>query len=80
MDEFGAIEFQDLDLGEMVKLRVSLKSIDGKLFVDVRKWVKWPNIDHFIATKKGIMLSCGDWKKAITMIESMIVKDEALAA
>lgn len=74
MIDDSAIESIDLDLGEKVRLRVCLKMIENKKYIDVRKWIKYPNLDHHVATKRGIMLSIEDWKKVMPLIQSMIEK------
>ncbi len=82
MDELeGAIEFKELILGENVKLRIALKSIENKKFIDVRKWQKYPTLDHFLPTKKGLMVSLKDWKQALVVMSALIAEygEEELA-
>ena len=68
----GELEFEEIILGETTRLRASLKTFDGRLFLDVRKWIKYPTIQEFRATSKGIMISIEDWKRAMEMINKVI--------
>jgi len=73
MDEIeGAIEFKEIEIGEISKIRLSLKTLENKKFIDVRKWLKYPNLDHFVPTKKGLMISLKDWKLALPIIAAFI--------
>ncbi len=76
-----SIEFKEVELGEGSKLKISLKSLTNRKFVDVRKWQKYPNLEHFIPTKKGIMVSLKDWKQVIAVINAFIAEygEEELA-
>ena len=73
-DNFGDIEGFDRQIGETLKVHTSLKSIEGKLFIDVRKWYKFPNLPDYISTKKGIMLSIQDWSVLLPLISEMVDK------
>ena len=73
----GDIENVEFKLGETVKVKISLKSIEGKLFVDCRKWYKFPNMEDYIASSKGIMLSVRDWENILPYIGGMVEKNKA---
>lgn len=51
-------------------LIVALKSIDGKMFIDVRKWIE--KGDQNIASRKGITLELAHWIEAIKQINEVI--------
>lgn len=51
------------------KIVVALKSLEGKMFIDVRKWI---DIKGEMRPSKGLMLSVNHWPKAIKMIETII--------
>lgn len=73
MDEIEeAIETKEVSLGDNTKIRISLKTITNEKFIDVRKWQKYPNLDHFVPTKKGLMISLKDWKLVIPIILELI--------
>ena len=69
--EHGTLDQQMMKLGDLTMLRACVKSIQGDLFIDLRKWLKFPNNEDFVATKKGIMLKVADWDKACEMVKSV---------
>ena len=77
MDELlGSIAFKDVSVSETNMIRLSLKSVHGKVFLDVRKWVKWPNLDHHVATKKGLMIEAKEWKGLMEQIGMFIADNQ----
>ena len=55
------------------KMVVALKSLEGKQFIDARKWVRSED-GSTMRPNKGIMLSVKDWPKAIEMIQEMLAR------
>ena len=45
------------------KLVIALKQIDGKFFIDMRKWIEQGS--SYYPTKKGITLEIAHWNEAI---------------
>lgn len=54
------------------KTKMQVKSTSGKLYVDVRKWFKQPNMQDFMAGKQGIMLELADWKHILPLIQRLV--------
>lgn len=77
MDDDGAIEGVELELGQRVRLKIGLKILENKRFIDVRKWQKYPNSDSFTPTKKGLMISLKDWKRLMPLIQDLIKRYDA---
>ena len=71
IDDTSELASNDYILGETVKVHISLKSVEGKMFIDIRKWFKYPNLDHYVSSKKGIMLRVSDWDKIIPLINKL---------
>ena len=65
----GAIE---IVLSPTFKLVIARKFWNGELFIDVRKWVKYPNMHEFIPSQKGLMLKPEDWKASIQKITELL--------
>ena len=72
IEAVGDIDSRDLPLGDKQCLHVAVKSADGKLFVDARKWYKWANLDTYIPSRKGLQLSKEDWKLALPVIHALV--------
>lgn len=81
IEDVQAIAVEEIVLGENVHLHLSLKTLQGKVYLDLRKWIKFPNQDEFVATRKGIMLSVEDWRRVIPQIMAYIEREcQKLAA
>ena len=74
------LELKTIELAETQSLHVSLKTVNGKLAVDARKWNKFHGMDDFIPTKKGLMLDLNQWKQLIPLIQAMIDENEVARA
>ena len=61
------------------KLVLAVKSVDGKLFLDVRKWYFYENAKPS-PTKKGLMIGLSDWNKVIESIKALILEEYKQAA
>lgn len=66
----------DFDGWNTQKLIVALKSYDGRLFVDARKWMIYP--DKNISTRRGLMLDLLQWPKAIEAIQGFIKQNASV--
>lgn len=69
MIDNSAISEIEVEVWAKQKCLVALKSHEGKLFIDVRKWNKWN--DSYIPGK-GVMIGLDEWPLVIKGIESMI--------
>jgi hypothetical protein len=72
MNEYNDIDSFEFDLGEGSRVHGGLKSIEGKQFLDIRKWYRYPNQTEFMPSKKGIMLGISDWKLIIPKIKEYL--------
>ena len=61
------------------KLVLAIKNIEGRLFLDVRKWYFYNNATPR-PTKKGMMLEFKDWRIVIEHIKSLISEEYKQAA
>ena len=77
--ELGCIDSKTFSLGDIAQVNVSVKSVSGKLFLDVRKWYKFSNVGNYIATKKGCMLDLEQWKEIIPAMKAFIDQYETKA-
>lgn len=75
-EDIGVIDKIEWLYDETHKTKVSLKSCDGKLFIDARKWNKWANEDQFRATSKGLMVEASQWYKIIDMVNQLLIKNQ----
>lgn len=64
------IEEKSIQLSDVSLLKFSLKSSNGKLYIDMRKWFKYQNQDEYLPSKKGIMLDLSEWKQSIMQLNS----------
>ena len=73
-DKFKDAEIQgvDISLGEITNLHLSVKQVGGKMMVDCRKWIKYPNVDDYRPTHKGIMMSFEAWDLSLRKIMGMM--------
>lgn len=71
-NKFDYIEFDEVSLGETVKCRIGIKSLSGGLFIDVRKWQKYPNTDDYLSTSKGVMVSIENWELFMPIIQKYL--------
>lgn len=69
-----ALEQTWIQLGKSIKICVSLKYLDGKEMLDVRKWVLWANMTEFVPTTNAIMISLDDWRLLIPLIEDYLAR------
>lgn len=76
----GYIKEREIELGEHVKLVISLKLIESKQLIDVRKWYKFGELTDFFPTKKGLMLTASEWKAVINKINEFMDEKVADAA
>ena len=53
------------------KLIACVKSVNGKMFIDLRKWVKNEGTE-ILRPRLGIMLSVDDWPKAMEAISKLV--------
>ena len=70
--ETGCFDARDLKLGETNALHIALKSVNGKLQLDARKWFKFANLDNYIPSKKGLQMSLEDWRQPIPLIQELL--------
>ena len=68
----GVLDFKDLKLGETSTLHVCIKQFDGKMFIDARKWIKYPNCDELRSSKKGLMIDADTWSQLIPIVQGFI--------
>ena len=66
------LESSEIKIGGCSKFLVEFKIIDGKQFIDVRKWVLFPGSSEWMPTKKGICLELHQWKQAIEKMEELL--------
>ena len=64
------LEEKSIQLSDISLLKFSLKSSNGKLYIDMRKWFKYQNQDEYLPSKKGIMLDLSEWKQSIMQLNS----------
>lgn len=73
MEQLGQdIDMKEHKLTEMQSLHLSTKTANGKLFLDARKWIKYPNLEDYTPSKKGLMLSIDEWKMVLPTIIEMV--------
>ena len=72
VDHGGELKNIDLILTDLCTLRLTVKSSNGKLYLDIRKWFKYPTSDELLPSKKGLMLEFSEWKKVIKEIQSIM--------
>ena len=66
------LEEVEVELGWTTqKLIACVKSVNGKMFVDVRKWVKATSQSEY-RPRHGIMLDVKDWPKAMEAISKLV--------
>jgi hypothetical protein len=66
------IEGFDIKLGEITNLHLSVKMVGDHLMLDARKWLKYPNIDDYRPSHKGIMLDFKAWSMLIPQVQAMM--------
>ena len=54
------------------KLLIVFKNLEGKDYLDMRKWINMPKFDEFRPTAKGLMLTINDWLVAMEGLNTMI--------
>lgn len=72
MTDSNEMGFNDLDLTDLSKLHLSLKSNNGKIYLDARKWFKYENQTEHLPSKKGLMLEIEQWNQVIPLIQALI--------
>ena len=70
----GDIESRDVMLGEKQCIHVAVKGAEGRIFVDARKWYKWPTLPDYIPSRKGLQLSKEDWRLVLPVIHELVDK------
>ena len=73
----GEIEQKDMDLTRTQKLHCAVKTRDGRLEVDARKWMINQDGVSYRSSHKGLQLKPEDWKRAIPLIQELIASAEA---
>ena len=68
----GEIDAIEIRLTDAQMLRLSIKSNNGKLYLDARKWVKFPSQTDYFATKKGLMMELDEWSQLLPKIEQIV--------
>lgn len=53
-------------------LHFDLKSADGKLFLDIRKWFTFDNKTEEIASRRGLMLDLDTWSFILPSIKEIV--------
>ena len=61
-----------IEITNTYQVKCSIKYTAGGIFIDMRKWIVWPGFSDFRPTKKGIMLECNIWRKALPMIQQLL--------
>ena len=77
MDTKGELEVREIQLNDSQKLRVALKSANGGLMIDARKWIKYPNLDDYVPTKKGLMIDFKSWNLLMPLVTELIASQSA---
>lgn len=77
IEGLGEIGFRDRVLSESNTLHCSLKNHAGRMFIDARKWLKYPNLDHYLPSKKGLSMELEEWKGMIPLIQELIAEGES---
>ena len=72
INAIGDLSAFDMELGETAMLHASTKSVDGRIFIDARKWYKYPNLTEYVPTKKGLNMVVADWKRAMPLLQALI--------
>lgn len=73
MENLGQeIDCIKVELTEKQSLRLITKTANGKMMLDVRKWIKYPNLDDFVPSKKGITMDFEQWNQAIPKIRELL--------
>lgn len=70
--EYNAIDSKEFKKNDGAKTLVQLKSANGTLFIDIRKWYQRANQSDFGPTRHGIMLTVEDWKHILPLIQEVI--------
>ena len=65
------LETKELKSGENVKILVQTKTSDGEIFIDVRKWLRFPGSNDFMPSRKGITLELSVWTLVIQKIRDL---------
>lgn len=69
MIDTGAIDEKVLELWPKQKLVIALKMLEGRAYIDVRKWIE---VDGKLTPRKGIMLSVEHWPHVIKEVQAML--------
>ena len=73
MDNLGQeIDCVKMELTEKQSLRMITKTGNGKMMLDVRKWIKYPNLDDFVPSKKGITMDFEQWNKVLPLMGEIL--------
>ena len=68
----GEVESRDMPLSECQVLHCAIKTRDGLLEVDARKWSTFKGQDNYIPSRKGLQMKPEDWKRAIPLILELL--------
>ena len=71
----GELDGFEVKKGANMMIRGSVKSINGKLQFDLRKWVNTEN-DGWRPMRKGIQMSFKNWLSLIPMVRETILRNE----
>jgi hypothetical protein len=80
VDKDGEISSKEVEISDTCRVRMVVKSANGKLYLDVRKWFKYPNQDEFLPSKKGLMLDFSEWKQVIKDMDEFLKAEYQEAA
>lgn len=65
------ISTQDIILSDIQRLRISIKNNGTETLCDIRKWIKYPNLDDFVPTRKGIMFPLTLWHEVKSIMDTL---------
>lgn len=74
IDTMGTIAFRDHKLSETATLHLALRSTNGMMYLDARKWLKYPNVDEYLPSRKGVTVKLEDWEASIPLIQELIAE------
>lgn len=78
-DMNGGLDPDIIKISPESHVLIITKVNDGKEYVDVRKWHKYPNLDNFIPTKKGLMFNkLTQWPIIMEHLKNYLAKDSTI--
>jgi len=72
----GEIASKEMILSDNCMVRMSIKSSNGKIYLDMRKWYKYQNQNEFLPSRKGIMMSTKEMRVILPIIEGIINEND----